>query len=190
MQENITVHTYMDAVTFKNFASFDAFRMKKRWVSPAIYTGILLAASVVCFCLNMSGSLFMGSVLLILGLGLPAVWYGTFLSQLGAQIKQLKLDKARPVYTLRMGPEEIRIHNDMKAEQEQVLTWKQVAGVWRGKGAFYLYVTAAKAFILPDRMYDCTPMELHAYFTEHLGAEKVHAKVVPEDQTQERITKS
>ena len=178
MQNTVTVSVHLTADAFRKFAFYDSFRMKRRWVSPAVFTGIMLAFSLVCLLSGRPGSIFLGSVLLIVGLGVPAVWFGTYFSQLNAQIKAMGLDKkdSIPVYTLRMTKEDIRIRNDRKPEPEQILRWDRVPGIWRGKDAWYLYVAQSKAFIMPDGCYGLEPMELLEYLKAHLPEERIHAK--------------
>ena len=104
----------------------------------------------MAFAAGREQSALIGSVLLLVGLGLPAVYVGTYLSQLNAQAKKLRLDPPRPVYTLRLAQEGVTIQNDMKAEATVSLEWKNIHAAWRDKGCIYLYATPARAFLLPD----------------------------------------
>lgn len=119
-REIITIHVKMDRQTFRRFALFDTFRLKKRWCKPALFCAILLVFAAVAFAAGREQSALIGSVLLLVGLGLPAVYVGTYLSQLNAQAKKLRLDPPRPVYTLRLAQEGVTIQNDMKAGSDRV----------------------------------------------------------------------
>lgn len=175
-REIITIHVKMDRQTFRRFALFDTFRLKKRWCKPALFCAILLVFAAVAFAAGREQSALIGSVLLLVGLGLPAVYVGTYLSQLNAQAKKLRLDPPRPVYTLRLAQEGVTIQNDMKAEATVSLEWKNIHAAWRDKGCIYLYATPARAFLLPDGQADATPPELWAFLAAHLAKERLHQK--------------
>lgn len=175
MRQTVTVRVQMNEKIFRHFAMFDTFRLKKRWRSPILFAAIMLAFAVVCFLLkDKAQSAFIGSLLMIIGLSLPAVYITSYLAQINAQIKQFQLKKKpRKAYTLTLG-DDIRIVNDMKPEPEVTLPWDKVFGVWRGKDAAYLYVTPAKAFLLPDGQADVNPGQLWDFLETKLPAEKLH----------------
>lgn len=175
-REIITIHVKMDRQTFRRFALFDTFRLKKRWCKPALFCAILLVFAAVAFAAGREQSALIGSVLLLVGLGLPAVYVGTYLSQLNAQAKKLRLDPPRPVYTLRLAQEGVTIQNDMKAEATVSLEWKNIHAAWRVRGCIYLYATPARAFLLPDGQADAPPQELWAFLAAHLAKERLHQK--------------
>lgn len=155
-QDRITVHVKMDAKIYKRFSYFDTFALRKRWRSPFTFAGILLVFAIICFAVRAEQSVMAGLVLAIVGLGLPVVYIASFVSSVRLQAVQLKLEKPRPAYTVTIG-QTLRIENDARKEPAQELAWEKVFGVWQGKGAIYLYATAAKAFILPDGQADAEP---------------------------------
>ena len=176
-RDTVTIHVKMDAKTFRRFSLFDVFVLRRRWMSPAVFSAIFIAFSVVCFCMKQKEQAsLLGGVLLAVALVLPACYFLNYFLQMNDQVKRLGLKKPRPVYTLIMGKKDIHITNDMKAEAEVVLPWKSVLGVWRGRGATYLYANAKRAFILPDGQSDCSDDELWAFLSRHLPKEKLHAK--------------
>lgn len=175
-RECITIHVKMDRRTFRRFALFDTFRLKKRWRKPALFSLILLGFSVLAFLAGKSQSAFIGSVLMTVGLGLPAIYFSMYLSQLKTQAKNLRLDRPRPVYTLRLSEKGIDIQSDMKAGETAELAWQNVHAVWRVRGCIYLYATPARAFLLPDGQADAPPQELWAFLAAHLAKERLHQK--------------
>ena len=112
------------------------------------------------------------AVLLVVGIGLPLVYIGTFLSQVNMQAARAQLKPARPVYTVTMRDEGIRIVNDQKTEDPQEVTWDSVYKAFRKKGCIYLYVTPAKAFLLPSRQADAPDRDVWEFICDHLGKEK------------------
>ena len=172
----VTVHVKIDKAAFRSFGLFDTFRLKRRWRQPLTFSLILLASSACCFVLHQKdGAIMLGCVLMSVALGLPAVYVGMFLSQLNAQAKKLRLDAPRPAYTLVMERAGVTVTNDMKEEEPVILKWKQFAAAYRRKGCVYLYVNAARAFLLPDGQADVSPDELWAFLCDRLPKGCTHA---------------
>ena len=59
--------------------------------------------------------------------------------------------------------------NNMKREDVQAVKWPEVQAAFRRKGCIYLYVSPAKAFLLPDGQADATDGEVWAYLKDHMG---------------------
>ena len=167
---DITVSAKLDEKTFKSFARFDMFILRKKWIRPAVFSLILVAFAFIALLLRKEQSGLIAAVLLVVGIGLPLVYIGTFLSQVNMQAARAKLKPARPVYTVTMRDEGVRIVNDQKAEEPQEVSWDSVHKAFRRKGCIYLYVTPAKAFLLPDRQADAPDHEVWNYLVKHLGA--------------------
>ena len=169
---DITVNVKLDEKTFKRFARFDMFSLRKRWVRPALFSLILIAFAVIALLSRKEQSGMIAAVLLAVGIGLPLVYIGTFLSQVNVQAARAKLKPARPVYTVTLRDEGIRIVNDQKEEEPQEADWQSIQRAFRRKGCIYLYVTAAKAFLLPDRQADAPDHDVWDFIREHLGEDK------------------
>lgn len=175
--DTVTVHVKMDARTFRRFCLYDVFVLRRRWLSPAVFSAIFTAFATVCFCMKqLEQSALLGGVLLGVALVLPACYFLNFFLQMNDQVRRLGLKEPRPVYSLVMGKKDVHITNDMKEEAEVVLPWKGVMGAWRVKGAIYLYANAKRAFILPDGQSDCSGEELWAFLSRHLPKEKLHGE--------------
>lgn len=171
--QTITVRVKMDEKTYKRFSYFDAFTLRRKWRSPVIFSAIMLVFGIIAILLRMQESLMIGTVLLLVGLGLPMIWFASYISSVRLQAVQLRLEKPRPAYTVTIG-RSLHIANDMKQEPPQELAWEKVFGVWRGKGATYLYATPTRAFILPDGQADAPDDALWQALTEKLGEKRMH----------------
>ena len=165
----ITIPVRLDAKTFKRFGRFDMFVLRKRWVRPVMFALILIAFAAVALLSGKEQSGLIVAVLLVVGLGLPLVYFGTFLSQVNLQAEQLRLDTPRPVYTVTLDFDGVRAVNNMKKEDEQSVKWADVQAAFRRKGCIYLYVSPVKAFLLPSGQADVSDEELWAYLKERLG---------------------
>lgn len=168
-KHTITARVKMDYKTLRAFSLFDTFVLKKAWRRPTIFGGIFLVCAVICFCLtNRDQNVFMGVFLTIIGLGMPLVYVGMFLSGVKQQAKKLSLP--RRVYTLVFSRDGIRITNDLKAEESVQLEWARVHALYRRKGAIYLYAAPTRAFILPDGQADASADELWQMLTTRAQA--------------------
>ena len=168
----IVIPVSLDERTFKRFALFDMFSLRRKWVRPAVFSVILIAFAFAALLIRKEQSGLIAAVLLTVGLGLPLVYFGSFLSQVNMQAARAKLKPARPVYTVTLRDEGVRIVNDQKEEEPQEAAWSSICQAFRKKGCIYLYVTARKAFLLPSKQADAPDHEVWAYIREHLGDEK------------------
>lgn len=166
---HITVH--LDAKALRRFTVFNTFRRQRKWHLPLLFTLILTGFSICLFAAGKGdrGS-FLGSLLMLIGLGLPIVYIGTFLSQVKAAVKKYRLP--RDVYELDLSPEAVTIRSCINVQEEQQLEWKSLYAVCRVKGAVYMYATAAKAFLLPYGQADTGDDALWAYLKWKLPGEK------------------
>ena len=172
MEKTITVPVRLDEKTFRRFALFDMFSLRRKWVRPLVFSAILVAFAVVALLARKEQSGMIAAVLLAVGIGLPLVYFGTFLSQVNMQAVRAKLKPARLVYTLTFTDAGIHIENNQKKEDPQDLDWASVHKAFRKRGCIYLYATPQKAFLIPRGQADVPDPEVWNFLTEHLGAEK------------------
>lgn len=162
----MTVSVTMTAEVFRRFAIFDTFRRRRMWRSPAIFAGILTPCAMVCYAMDhVEGAVMLGTVLLLVGLGMPITYFTAFFVSLARQVRSLGLPKE--VYTLTL-EKDIAIENG----QEQFrYAWKDVHHAYRDRGATYLFLTPTRAFLLP---HPCTDEEaLWKLLTKKLPKEKL-----------------
>lgn len=165
--KTITVSTRMDYPILRAFSMFDTFLLRRRWVRPAMFGGIFVIFAVICFAATgKEQNVLLGMVMLLIGLGMPAVYVGMYLSGVKGQAKKLRLP--RKAYTVRLNGEKIVITNEMKQEDDVTLEWGKMVRAFRVKNAVYLYPTTARAFILPNGQADASPDELWALIEENM----------------------
>ena len=111
IHDTVTIHVRMDARIFRRFGFFDTLVLRRRWLSPAVFSAIFIVFSVICFCLtDKAQSALLGAVLLAVGLLLPACYFLNFFLQMNDQVRRLGIKKPKPVYTLtldRSNPEAV-----------------------------------------------------------------------------------
>ncbi len=168
----ITVAVVVDARIFRQFALFDARRVKRVWRSPFIFMAIMAAFAAICFLMRARAeqAALLGFVLLGVGLVLPAVYYGFFLHSIRKQIEKMKLHTPRAVYTLSISRAD-GVTAANPGRKPERYAWNNLYGVYRVPGCVYIYVSNRKAFLLPDGLdgaADCRPL-----FAEMLPPEKL-----------------
>ena len=171
-EKTIVIPVRLDEKTFRRFARFDMFTLRKRWIRPAVFSVILIVFAFVALLSRKEQSGMIAAVLLVVGIGLPVVYVGSFLSQVNIQAAQQKLKPARAVYTVTLRESGILVKNDRKEEGRLEMEWSAIQKAFRQKGCIYLYVTAARAFLLPDGQADAPDSEVWQYLVDHLGADK------------------
>ena len=171
-RQSIVISVRLDEKTFRRFARFDMLRLRKRWVKPALFALILCAFAFVALISRKPESGMIAAVLLAVGLGLPIVYVGMFLSQVNLQADKWKLGKGRPVYTVTLRSRDFTVVSDQKAGETVTVDWKDAAQAFRMPGCIYLYASPAKAFLLPDGQADAPDQEVWAIIMTHLGADK------------------
>ena len=168
--EEIVVRVKLDERTFKRFSRFDTLKLRKKWARPAAFAGILAAFAAAALLSGKPQAGLVAAVLLAVGLGLPLVYFGTFLSQVNRQAVRLKLKPPRAVYTVRLDRKGVRVTNDQRDEETVSLKWDEVQAAFRARGCAYLYANAARAYLLPDSQASVPADELWAFLTDRLGA--------------------
>lgn len=174
--EPIIVTSRIDGKTFQSFAVFDILIRQKRWKSPAIFASIMIFFAVICFTqvgkAEQAGLL--GGVLAGIGLLLPAVYFGNFFYSIKSQIKKLKLDTPKHVYTITMtdAPDGISIVTPTKEGGTLRVRWDQLHMVYRASSCRYLFVSPRQAFLLPDGQANVSDEALDAFLRDRLPAEK------------------
>ncbi len=172
MPQEIVIPVKLDEKTFKRFARFDMFVLRRHWVRPLIFSLLLGAFAIVAVLLRKEQSGLIAAVLLTVGLGLPLVYFGTFLSQVNMQAMRQRLDPPRAVYTVRLTEQGVEAENEQKKEEPLRLSWRETQRAFRAKGCIYLYVSPVKAFLLPDGQADASDTQLWKYLVQHMGADK------------------
>lgn len=169
---NVQYKVRMDQKTFRAFAAYDTFRLKKHARLPVIFLLIMAAFAAVAIASGKPQSWLIAGVLLLVGLGMPAMYAFTFFSQVKKQGQALKLDAPRLVYTVTLAEGHILIHNELRKEEDVRLKWDQLYRVIIRRDCVYLYAVPQKAFVLPDRDADCGAYAARAFIRSHMPGNK------------------
>lgn len=173
---SITVDVIIDDKIFRKFAIFDNLYRQRRWIPPVVFASIMAAFACVCFAMRglAEQAVMLGCVLLLIGLGLPAVHMWSFFKSIEAQIKSHKLQKPRLVYSLRLSGDPDGVSVTSPAGESAQYKWVGMYGAYRVSGCAYLYVANNKAFLLPDGQTEGGSDALWSLLADMLPAEKMH----------------
>ncbi len=164
----VTIPVRLDEKTFKRFAIFDAIHVKKQARRPALFACILIIFAMVALLAQKRESGMIAAVLLTVGIGLPLVYFGTFLSQINLQAVRFGLSGAPLTYTVFLSEDGLTVRNERQKEEVLNLSWSDVRHVYRRKGCTYLYVSESRAFLLPDGCADVGADELWSCLVSHV----------------------
>ena len=98
--------------------------------------------------------------LLAVGLGLPIVYIGMFLSQVNLQAEKWGLGKGKSVYTVTLRARDFTVVNAQKAGEAVTVAWKDAWRAVRRRDCIYLYAAPNKAYLLPAGQCNCSDEEL------------------------------
>lgn len=170
----ITISSRIDTKLFTDFAFFDTLIRQKRLRAPALFSGIFLIFSLICFAMNgrAEQAVLLGGVLLAIAILLPAVYFGMFFLSVRQEAKKLKLDRPHLSYTVNLSdaPDGITINAAGNKGGTLRVRWEQVHHVYRTKNCIYFYVSVRQAFLLPNDQANVTPDELWDYLKQKLSA--------------------
>ena len=172
MSQKISVSVQMDEKGFRDFAVFDFLQHQHGWQRPAVFAAILLVCSGICMSQigRRSGAGLLTAVLAIVGLGLPAVYFGTFARNLSAQTKKLGLP--RPFYRLELDDAGLAVWmvgSMDKTEPTSRHPWDTVYCAYRTASAVYIYAQKNQAYLLNENV-DAA----WNFLTQALPADKLH----------------
>lgn len=134
---------------FRDFTVFNILKRLKYWKSPVIFASILTLSAIICFVMkNVDGAVLLGSVLLIVGLGVPAVYFISFFLSLNKQVKMQNLNPPRCAYTVDILDKDdgIFVSNE---KEHATYRYKQIFHVYLTQECLYLFLTSQRAFLLP-----------------------------------------
>lgn len=169
----MTIDVLLNKDDFIRFTMFDVLRRRKMWRSPVLFALILSVSACICFWMHrVDGAVLLGTVLLIVGLGMPCVYFLTFYRSLKKQLITNDLLRPRKVYTLCLTEKSdgIAVAND---HEHVDYRWADVYHVYWDTSAAYLYITPERAFILPYHCIEDSSSRLWALISVKVPKERM-----------------
>ena len=143
MEKPIVVRTTVNAQVFREFSHFNAFQMNYRGLMLLVFPVFLLLLAFIH--LNTGSRLFF-YLYCGAGLLLPLAYLIFYRVSLNRQIRLHRLETPRVAYTVTLGEKEVKVTSDT---EKTTFQWHQVYRVFHLEQVSYLYLTKARAFILP-----------------------------------------
>lgn len=169
--KNILVQSRITPEIFREFAIFDTLYRRKQYRRPLVFALIQLTFAFVCFLMRQRAeqAVLLGVILLIIGLGLPAVYILSFLRSVHFKAKQLGLASAPYVYTVRLTPEKITVADGRRKAE---YPWEAVKYAYRLQRSICLYVSESRAYLLPTAERETEEERRWAAVAEHIPADR------------------
>ncbi len=177
LPDTITISSRIDTKTFRDFAVFDTLIRQKRLRSPAIFSGIFLFFSLICFIMREKADQadLLGWVLLSIAILVPTSYIFMFLYSISQKAQELKLNKPHLTYTVNLtdAPDGITVSTATGQGGTLRVRWDQVYHAYRAKSCIYFFVSPRQAFLLPDHQSNVSPDQLWEFLNKKLPAEKL-----------------
>lgn len=169
--KDISVQARITPEIFREFAIFDTLYRRKQYRRPLVFALIQLTFAFVCFLMQhrTEQAVLLGAILLIVGLGLPAVYILSFLRSVRFKSKQLGLERAPVVYTVHLTPEKVTVTD---GKQKAEYPWETVKYAYRLQHSICLYASESRAYLLPVSERETEEERRWATITEHIPADQ------------------
>lgn len=157
---------------FREFAVYDAMKRQKRWRGPLAFALVFMAFSAVCYtqAARVRGAGLLGTVLLAVGLGLPAAYFANFFLSVKNQGQRLGGQNAPIAYTVRLREEGVLAE---QGKDRMELGWQQLYAAVRLQHSVCVYVTARQAYLLPGEAEEKDGEEIWTWVRERMPQEKL-----------------
>ena len=133
---------------FRRFALYDMFITKKKLRLPLIFAAAFFLLAGICFAVKdtREQAELLGWVLFGIGVLFPAAYIASFLLSVDAAAKEQHLNGWDIAYTVGINDRGITAD---KGEEHVDVKWKSMWRAVRKKDCIFLYVSPARAFLLP-----------------------------------------
>ena len=170
-QKELVVPVRVSPAMFHEFGIFDAFSRQKRWRSPLVFALILGLSAGACFTQvgRVQNAALLGAVLLVVGLGLPAVYVLTFFRSLTKQERLLAKNPGAIAYTLHLRDGGFTV---LQGKEKMEHTWDDVILACRLERCMCLYVGPQRSYLLPGEAGDRTEEAVWTLISQHVSASK------------------
>lgn len=167
----LTVQARVTPEIFREFAIYDTLFRRKRYLRPILFAVILGAFACACFLLRgrAEQAVFMGAVLLAVGLGLPAVYILSFLRSVHVKAKQIGQKNLPVAYTVRLAPASVTVSD---GRQNAEYAWGDIQYACRIRRSICLYVSENRAYLLPASEQAATEEKRWVFIMDHIPAQR------------------
>ena len=175
----LSIPVQLDTAMFRDFAAFDVLKRQKRWQRPLVFAVLMVAFAVICFTQVgvREGAAMVGTVLAVVGVGLPLIYFFMFFRSVNQQARKMGLTTPKDVYRVVLDEDGVRMWPAGQQDKEEAAVrhpWDQIYAAWKTPGAIYLYINAAQAYLLPADQIPGGMEACWALLQTQLPATKLH----------------
>lgn len=170
---------FLGAKSFRRFAVFD-MNLNKRWKQAVVWAGSLFLLATLLFAIqqDLPAGNTLGSICIAAAVIIPMYFFRSFSSSVSEQIKNMKLDPPRHVYTLELtgAKQGITFYHAGEKQPDGRYYWNKIHAAWKTRYAIYLYVSPEKAIIIPSGTEGINFEEVWSFIAKHLNESQIHMK--------------
>jgi len=157
-----TIKTKITPEIYTNFAKFDTFMLKKRWLFPAFISvcGFLLAGT-----LYMMDLALLAAVGVIVGVAFPVNYFNTFRNIMKRNTHHAPRGTVIDDYLVSLTEEGFEVYSE---EEQAECTWADLKNAYRLSNCIALYIDKDKSFLISqfnEKRYE----EIWTFICEHAG---------------------
>ncbi|PHV70093.1 hypothetical protein CS063_12370 [Sporanaerobium hydrogeniformans] len=172
----IQIDTHMDVATFRAFSHFNSFKLNNRFITLALFPVVMFGLAVIN---AVTGSSLFFWLLISLGILLPSSYLIFYKVAMERQITLHGLDTPKKVYSLIVNTKGLYITSQTEKAHYR---WNQIYRLFVMDDSIYIYLTKARAFILPYKDFtQGTPEELLALAQKNLPSVRLFDKCSKKD---------
>ena len=158
-----TIQTKITPEIYKNFARFDTFMLKKRWILPAFVgvCGVTLAA--IMFMMNM---LLLCVTAAIVAVAFPVNYFNTFRNIMKRNTNYAPRGAVIDDYLVNLTDDGFEIYSE---EEQAECAWTDMQAAYRLSNCIALYLNKDKSFLISqfnEKRYE----QIWEFICEHAGA--------------------
>ncbi|MFA6508394.1 MAG: YcxB family protein [Treponemataceae bacterium] len=142
----VQIDTTLTPASFTDFSNFNSFSLRRRGLALALFPAAMVGMGIVH---RLTGSELLFRVFAGLGIIIPLAYIVFYFIALRGQIKANKLETPRVAYSVAVDESGIAVST---AREQARYPWARIHRAYLTPKYAYLYITPARAFILP---YDC-----------------------------------
>lgn len=164
----ITLRSTIDPDTYRRFALYDVIKVKRNWIRPVIFAAAFVILSVIAFVRKLR---IPGILLLVIGFGLPAVYYWTFYRSVLRSANQY--DGRKKAYTVTLDDRGVTVS---KGRQNVTHEWSSIHSAHRLKTCICIYTDPAHAILLAGRNTVSRFDDVMEFIRGHVDESRVHVQ--------------
>lgn len=157
-----TIKTKITPEIYINFAKFDTFMLKKRWILPVLIAAAALALSASLFMTQMN---LLAIAAAIVAIAFPVIYFNTFRNIMKDNTHRAPRGAVIDDYLVSLTDEGFEVYSE---EEEAECTWIDMKAAYRLSNCIALFIDKDKAFLI-SQFNEPRYERIWSFICEHAG---------------------